>query len=293
MILLIACSDYLPVVPLLLPGLLAVLGIVMGLPALLIAIAAGVVLRFAFFQNAADLLMLLAYIPASIVLSWQLRRRGSNLSAAVLTCAFTIVGMWVIFYVLASMNGQSISGLILDQLSWSPQEMAPLLPGIDEETLMQTHRAYTLFAQTTAQLFLSILIFIGMFSGLLSLLIARGVSRRFGAQLAPMSPLSRWQLPRHFSWGILTLCGGLALLWALNLQGTEPIVSAVQVIILMPLLCQGASLLQFFMLRNGMGKAGSMTLVILISVLLSMLLVFVGAMEQALRLRKRVDESRK
>lgn len=279
---------------LVLPGLLAALGAAYGVHWQVISLAVGAGLSIALNTTAThELLPMLIYAPASLALTLLLRAKQPNLTAASITAALFALGSWGMFYLLSSRNGQSIAEYIQSRLAWLSEPFRQPLPGIDPGFMQQMLDFSTGIIDTLAMLYLTLVVFFAMLAGLFSLTVARWVSRAFGAELKSMTPFCRWQLPRNFSWGILILFGGGMLLWQLGFEGIEPSLSAIQTIILVPLLIQGASLAHYLLLRSGVPKAGGMALVVIASLLFSMVFFFGGAIEQAIRIRKRFDEQRK
>ncbi len=146
-------------------------------------------------------------------------------------------------------------------------------------------------SQSVPLLVVPVLCVFGAALGLANLLFFRLFVRKRALGLASMAAFRFWSLPRAWTPGLLLLLiGSLALEW-IGLDYAEGVTAAVNVVVGAPLIVQGLSVVDYFIVRKGKAVTGRRTLVyILLGVFLPLaqsLLMMFGCVEQLFRFRER------
>lgn len=135
----------------------------------------------------------------------------------------------------------------------------------------------------------------GALTGLTNVLFCAKLGRDTGVQLKPMHRFLFWRLPADFAWGACVMGAGLLIANLLKVSAMDAVTSAVAVVVLLPFMVQGLSLLWFiaYVRRSGMT---ALTVLMLLALflypagppMLAVLLAGMGVAEQLFHIRRRI-----
>ncbi|MDO4493088.1 MAG: DUF2232 domain-containing protein [Clostridia bacterium] len=133
----------------------------------------------------------------------------------------------------------------------------------------------------------------GIVSLVNTLLFRRLVKKDFASYgLAPVNPLSQWTVPQSFLSGVCALMVASFVLLLSENDNAEAVLLAVGTILYIPVMIQGVSLIDWFILEKGTNVGKKRVIAVLAIVLLFRfvrpVLMFLGLFEQILHIRRRV-----
>ena len=274
-----------------------------------LAAVAGIGIGF-FFGTLMPALFAAAFLPLAFAAGYMIREkkrfRNSVIVSSVAALAGTVLAVWI----LSLLTGSSIVDYLVNYAgAWlktrSPQEvtvyyslirMQDLISGAVTQAAVESTPAADAILKIMALLRdamnLMLVFFImlyAMLMGLLAYLIPRAAAKRNGAVVAPIPPFSEYTLPRRFWLGAL-LSNILAMIGA---SYAWPAFDILQVTIYnvyaFVFTIQALSLLDFFYKTRKMGTGLRVVLHILAVAVFNMILPFVGLIENAFDIRKRIQ----
>lgn len=297
-------SLFAPVVLMILPAffgyLLAARPWTRGLPALGIALVGTMVLS----QWPTSLYVLSIYVPASIVLAVLLRKGVGRFETIAAVAALIGAGFYVLLCVPSLVAGGTPTSLMQEQVLMMmdvvgelPADMGAAGAELDaaKESLAMVTASLNDFRLALPELMPMILCLIGSVGAVISVPLAARWSSRVEKKIRPISAFRDWRLPREFLIGALILALGCGVLVLLKLEIAQTVWMAALVLIVLPLFVQGLCTVAFLLQKSSGGKVGVIVLLVLMCLLALpfavVILTLLGAVEQALSLRRRITEA--
>ena len=302
----IAIPAVLIIVPMMLIYAIAKSGYVLGGTAAAASFAVACIIDYQVYGMAAVLLLPLIFAAAYALRSKKRLRDSAMISAiAVLIGAVLAIGiiqmtsgMGIVDFMVDRL-GQGMSGMSDAEVGYYYQlwRVADIMSGATTMEALQAMPtdAAIVFIQDMMRdalnmMFVLMLIVYSMVTGFVVYLIARAFSKKRGVDVVPIPRFADYMLPRRF-WlaailSILAAMLGENLGWASFDLVFVTIYYAYAVVFI----AQGLCLVDFFMVSRKMGKGVRVLLLVLAGAILGSILIWVGLIENALGLRRRMKE---
>ena len=243
---------------------------------------------------AAAAIALLLALPALILYVMQSRRVGNSYTLAVAAAACILV-LYAAICLPGILNGSGAfagAQAFVDQaLAASRETAAGILSGVSGDVL-ESYDAYTKsISAAVPTATVPVLCFAGILIALANFLFFRLFVRRVKPAITPLRAFRFWAVPQTFSAGIFVFLFGSLGLELLGADYAPGVSSTVNVLVGIPLMLQGLSVVDFLIVRRGGRIQARRTLFyVAIGLLLPLLqtaLMLLGCMEQLMHYRDR------
>ncbi len=263
--------------------------------ALLPLFAATAAFFFLVYQPvAAAAIALLVALPALIFYVMQSRRAGNSytLAAAAAACILVLYAAVCLPGIVDGSGAFAGAQAFVDRaLAASRETAAAMLSGASGDVLA-TYDAYIKsISAAVPTSTVSVLCFAGILIALANFLFFRLFVRRVKPAITPLRAFRFWAVPQTFSAGIFVFLLGSLALEFFGADYAPGVSSTVNVLVGIPLMLQGLSVVDFLIVRRG-GRVQTRRALFYVAIglllpLLQTALMLLGCMEQLLRYRDR------
>lgn len=288
-------SGILPLILMIFPALLGYIGTAWGCGALGLASAAACGVIFA-QTSAFGLMNCIGYaamlLGQSFIITCIFKKKGAY-RTAVAYCVFTAALsqycatclMPLIEFGDPFAHYSEYAALFADAAVQSAAEL-----GLEQTALDQV-KSFTAYMKRSAP-DIAVISIVGssMLAGLLNVIIAKGLCKKFKVSIKAMSPFHKWQLSRSFQKGSLVLLAGALIMSFTNINNVTAIMMAICIIVLGPYSLMGLCFLVFSIKAKRRGRGFIMASSVLLILLLPHSLYglcMMGLMDRLFGIRRR------
>jgi uncharacterized protein YybS (DUF2232 family) len=286
---------YVPALLIAVPGVLAFTWIAFGPLAFVLAVLPGIAAAFMAADTMTAALFIFTWLPSAAVLAVFAIKQKSWRETLFYVSALLCAGYYLFMCLPSLIAGQPAFGSIVSAAEKMSPELIESFRAAGADPAMLDEFTASLEAMTSMipEVMLSIVLGAGIFSGLISVVAAKALSRKAYAPIRPMAKFELWQLPKGFLWGAIFMFA-VALIGMLSgYTGFEAVYFAVLSVILIPLAVQGLSF-EFYLTGRRKNPALARTVLFLALVLLFPFsiaaLELLGTLEQMLKVRMRLKD---
>lgn len=244
---------------------------------------------------AAAAIALLTALPALIFYVMQSRRAGNSYTLAVAAAACILV-LYAAVCLPGILNGSGAfagaQAFVDRALAASRETAAAMLSGASSGDVLASYDAYIQsISEAVPASTVSVLCFAGILIALANFLLFRLFVRRIKPAITPLRAFRFWAVPQTFSAGIFVFLLGSLALELFGADYAPGVSSTVNVLVGIPLMLQGLSVVDFLIVRRG-GRVQTRRALFYVAIglllpLLQTALMLLGCMEQLLRYRDR------
>ena len=242
-------------------------------------------------------MLLIMILPLIIALIFVMKKKIGLYISTLTCCISVLVGILIFMAVVYAQTGMDILTYyadVADQILSQDEQSARALYFIQTMDAQAFDIEFETVKLSLIRLFtyvVPVYFVCGcLFGGFCSYLIVRAIAKKTGAQVARIPEFSRFYLPRHF--GKLTFAGyAIALIGNMNGWHNFDIVYIVIAAILgCVYYVQGMCLVDFGLKRKLKYPALRVLIYVVVSLFIWQAFAFVGAFEQILKIRRRVEK---